>query len=246
MKKLVEFTFTLIELLVVIAIIAILAAMLLPALSKAREKARSISCASNLKQLCLAEVMYADEYDDMFIGTNCSWVNNSEAPISSNTAFCKHPSNGRWYYGWPNFIYPYVGDFAPYKCPSNQTDIYGTNYGTPVGFNLSKDYGSMFYNPKSRALFKHPSDTLVLGSKWGGGGTPYILSRQYYCMKKVHNDTANCGYIDGHVANWKVVDSDIGPVEVAGMTGQVWQAADRSSTSYPWHVVNEAFINWNK
>jgi len=89
-------------LLVVIAIIAILAAILFPVFAKAREKARQASCQSNLKQLALASLMYAQDYDGIVPGWN----------FGSN---CSNPGVGAW---WKHVIYPYVKNGQLYICPS--------------------------------------------------------------------------------------------------------------------------------
>jgi prepilin-type N-terminal cleavage/methylation domain-containing protein/prepilin-type processing-associated H-X9-DG protein len=93
--------FTLIELLVVIAIIAILAAILFPVFAQAREKARAISCVSNLKQLGLAYRMYTEDYDEMVV-PDYEYVGGPAA------------GNLLWY---PDIMYPYVKNAGIFICP---------------------------------------------------------------------------------------------------------------------------------
>jgi prepilin-type N-terminal cleavage/methylation domain-containing protein len=114
--------FTLIELLVVIAIIAILAAMLLPALSKAKQKALAIQCMNNTKQLTLAWIMYAGDNRDFVAG-----LDNSQSPANPavwQTAWCGGDMND--YFNCINTdtievgeLWPYTKSLAIYHCPGD-------------------------------------------------------------------------------------------------------------------------------
>ena len=110
--------FTLIELLVVIAIIAILAAILFPVFTRARENARRSSCQSNLKQLGLGMLQYTQDYDERL-------------PIGGGGTAAL-PNNKP--YGWGMAIYPYVKSKQVYKCPSDSTQISDT--ATTTGYTV--------------------------------------------------------------------------------------------------------------
>jgi len=148
--------FTLIELLVVIAIIAILAAILFPVFAQAREKARAISCLSNLKQIGLAVAMYTEDSDE------------TEPP-------------GANYYGqesgWAGQIFPYVKSIGAFRCPDDSAagsqadfEVKSLSYALNANFGINP-YGNQPGNvytaatgPKAESLaaFGAPANTVML------------------------------------------------------------------------------------
>src|SRR5690348_13848094 len=103
--------FTLIELLVVIAIIAILAAILFPVFAQAREKARQISCISNIKQINLAWQMYMQDYDE-------NWIFRPGSAVGDGPCSWRYICDDSLpYEDWDDVIQPYMKNYQIQACP---------------------------------------------------------------------------------------------------------------------------------
>jgi prepilin-type N-terminal cleavage/methylation domain-containing protein/prepilin-type processing-associated H-X9-DG protein len=145
--------FTLIELLVVIAIIAILAAILFPVFAQAREKARGISCLSNIKEQGLAVIMYTQDYDELF-------------PVTTFYDFTSNYTTD----SWPARIAPYIKNFGIFWCPSDSNGSYprvtNTGFGSAMSYAGNSLMGGAHLTDNTSVGVFGLAQVTIWGSSW--------------------------------------------------------------------------------
>ena len=124
--------FTLIEILIVVAIIALLAAILFPVFSRARENARRSSCTSNLKQLALGMLQYAQDYDERYF---CSQL---YPPIVVGGVTIQAASSGYWF----NLLAPYTKNTQLFHCPDVSNTPYIAALWSNYNWNITGTYNN--------------------------------------------------------------------------------------------------------
>lgn len=202
--------FTLIELLVVIAIIAILAAILFPVFAQAREKARSLACLSNMRQLGTGFSMYTQDYDECLVPLAIQTPSPTPAVVAGGA--------NTW---WPDLIQPYVKNAQIFRCPSLPPNRFGIGYNHP-------ELAVWLGGGMSIASIEKPADTVALAdtavignpsepdpNKWKPASStsdtyffrtpsnmPYYDSDPTRVINR-HQETANVVFADGHAKAMK-------------------------------------------
>ena len=236
-----ESAFTLIELLVVVAIIAILAAILFPVFARARENARRSSCQSNLKQIGLGVLQYAQDYDEILPSPS---YGSSSAQLTAT----QRPK-------WNDVIQPYIKSTQLFVCPSHSDITFLTSDTFPIAGRGNDELGSYgmnwtYWGAGQRqnqgvgyacnlaeigqtaetifaADYDGASNRSTISWKNGSAPTPDNTTSPPQLgatMPARHLDTLNVLYCDGHVKS-----SNIGSLTSAGTNAnfyRLWTLAD--------------------